>query len=140
MERRVVQISITKMDLEKRGPSNSENDANIFRFTWSKEFEDDYAGVATKTAGSSLADLVDSSDSVWALGRGTEVMDSEDYAPVKPPAADGVPRDASHGQGESGLRDGRTCGSRGQWRSRERGVRAAVGPEGSPIPRRAGCG
>ena len=164
MERRVIQIIVTQMNLEKRGPSNSDNDANIFRFTlshpiegvpgletvksigarekiptewgdlskamvfktairgksaltveaiavdrksraakfirkvlrgviggfagvWSKEFEDDYAGVVTKTAGTSLADLVDDSDSLWALGRGTEVIDSEDYAPAKSPAA-----------------------------------------------------
>ena len=157
MERRVVQITITKMDITKRGPSNSDNDANIFRFTlnhpiegvpgletvksvaagecipkdwgdlgramvfktairgkspltveaiavdrkskaakfirkvlrgviggfagvWSKEFGDDYAGVATKTAGSSLADLVDSTDSVTPLGKGVVVIDSEAFA------------------------------------------------------------
>ena len=40
-----------------------------FARVWSKEFEDDYAGVATKTAGSSLAVLVGSNNSVTALGR-----------------------------------------------------------------------
>ncbi|MXY05087.1 MAG: hypothetical protein F4Y55_04440, partial [Gammaproteobacteria bacterium] len=39
MERRVIQITITQLKLEKRGPSNSDNDANVFRFTLSHPIE-----------------------------------------------------------------------------------------------------